>query len=149
MTSDWRSWRRRICLRHMSPILKQVEDCSVTLDALVWRRTTAYVVGLPTVKLWSLKTETRGACTSDLSIRALQNRSSPRWPEAHCSWEPRLQMANGISDVFGRTGRVLNTKQSLFRSCEFRWPEEPQKRYCSSHRRVTFPAPSHHPIHAC
>src|SRR5881397_2028827 len=111
MTNASHSRGGRVFLRHMWPILRLVESDSVTLDALLWRRATMYAVGLPMVKLWSLRTEPGGACTSNLSIRTRQSRSSPRWPEARCSWEPRLQMVNGISDPFGRTGRVLNTPQ--------------------------------------
>src|SRR6478672_1670823 len=150
MTSDWRLWRRRDSIRHTSPILRLEESGFVTPDALLWRTPTTFkLVGLPTVELWSLKTETNGACTSNLSIRTLQNRSSPRWPEARCSREPSLQMANGISDAFGRTGRVLTTPQFLFRSCEFRSPAEPQKHYCSSHVTALFPAPGHLPTYVC
>src|SRR5437016_2468270 len=150
MISGWRSWRRRDSIRLTSPILRLEERGFVTLGASLWRTpTTLALVGLPTINLWSFKTETDGACLSNLSILTLQNRSSPQWPEGLSLRAPSLQMANGISDAFGRTGRILTTPHPLSRSCEFRLPAEPQKQYCSSQLTAMFPAPGHHPTRVC
>src|ERR1700730_9993089 len=148
MTTDWRSWRRRVFIPHTSPIFGLEERYFVTRDVLLRRTaTTLRMLGLPTVNLFSLSIgKTAGDCTSNLSIPTHRNslRRQP-WEEAGYSRERPLRTANGISVAFGPRGRVLNTPQSLFRSCEFQLPAERQKQYCSSRGTPMFPAPGHPP----
>src|SRR5258706_9942696 len=147
MTTDWRSWRRRVFILHTSPILRLEEFVFATLNISLWRTvTTQHLVGLRTVKLSLLKTgEAVGAYTSNLSIRTRRNRSRSRRPEIGCKRERRVQMANGTSPMIGRPGRISSTPQSLFRSCAFRLPAEPQKQYCRPRVAPLFPALGHLP----
>jgi len=89
--------------------------------------------------------EAVGGYTSNLSIRTRRNRSLRRRPGIGCSREQRVQMANGISLMFGPQEKVLCTPRFPFRSCEFRWLGEPQKRYCNSHGAPMCPVLGHLP----